>query len=116
MNPTETLFLIECRTGCTCCQGENHYRGLYATEDDAKRRINYYRTSPDKGGYWPLASQYSRRGNYSVHPATIETLPDGRKIINGSTVIDADEYQVIIVNPDGSVIDNESEVWSHKEW
>jgi hypothetical protein len=116
MNKTETIYLIEARTGCTCCQSQNHYRGPYKTREDAEKRIQFYRTSQGEKAYWPLASQYARRGAYSVTEWTCETLPDGRKIIGGDTVVEPTEFNFIQVNEDGSVLNNEVECFSAMDY
>lgn len=77
---TQTCFLIECRTGCTCCQSDNHYRGPFSTKEIAEKAVARYREMK------LLASQYSERGNYSIRPTSLEILPDGRMIINGDRV------------------------------
>ena len=48
------VFYIECRTGCTCCRDENHYRGLYATLAEAEARIARWK----RGEGNPVSSQY----------------------------------------------------------
>jgi hypothetical protein len=73
-------FLIYCSTGCSCCNGENHYRGPFSTKEIAQARVPQYREQQI------LASQYSSRGNYSVEgPYEGEQLEDGR-IIGDETV------------------------------
>lgn len=102
------VILIDASTGCSCCSYENHYRGPYKSIEDAERRIKYYR-SPDSK-YWPLASQYARRGVYRIETHTIEMLPDGR-IIWLDRVYDKDELNLTIVevNESGETPDNEKE-------
>ena len=79
MKPVE-YFLIYCSTGCSCCSGENHYRGPFSTKEIAAARVPQYREQQI------LASQYSSRGNYSVEgPFQGEQLEDGR-IIGGDNV------------------------------
>ena len=95
------VWFISASTGCTCCSSENHYRGPYKTKEDAERRINYYRTSDQKTGYWPLASQFSRRGNYSVYEIYCEPISDDRFIIGEERVVDYLSF--VEVNEDGSV-------------
>lgn len=77
--PTMTLFLIECRTGCTCCSNENHYRGPYSTRQIAEKRVEEFKAMP------LLASQYARQGRYEIEEHEAEQLPDGR-LICGSKV------------------------------
>jgi hypothetical protein len=100
----EKVYLIECRTGCSCCSSENHYRGPFRTKEDAERRIAYFK-SPDSA-FWPLASQYSRRGNYRVEEHDMEKTQSGRVVI-GDHVID--DLKFIEVLPDGTVLDNDAE-------
>lgn len=88
------VFIIECKTGCSCCHNENHYRGFYKTKEDALQRINSFKTPNSK--FWPVASQYSRRGNYRVIETEAEFLPDGRvivldQIINNLIFVDLNE-------------------------
>lgn len=89
------LYSIECRTGCTCCRYENHTRGLYGSFEEAERRRDKFRSMP------LLASQYSKTGMYSINSHETEKLPDGRLIIDGKRVIQAE--QVISVNEDGNI-------------
>jgi hypothetical protein len=96
-------------TGCTCCSSENHYRGFYRTKEDAERRIRYY-YSPDSK-FWPLASQYARRGRYSIEEVEIEDLKDGRYILDDEKVLH--ELNFIEVKEDGSIKNDDSEyLWS----
>ena len=104
----DKIFLIEARTGCTCCSDENHIRGPYRTIEDAQRRVAYYKSKDSK--YWPVASQYSRRGNYYIKEISVEHLPDGRIILGGNKVF-AFLAPFIDVHPDGIVDDNDGERW-----
>jgi len=101
--PTIEFWGIEARTGCSCCSSENHLRGPYKTEEDAQRRVAHYRDP--KNTFHPLASQYARRGAYSIYKYTAEVLPDGRWIVNGSNVIPVPAF--IEVAEDGSATENE---------
>jgi len=103
--PSTQIFTIHCRTGCTCCSGDNHWRGPYRTDGDATRRIAHFRNPENK--FCPVASQYSRRGNYSIHEDKMETLPDGRAIIRSEVLEETPEF--IEVADDGSVADNMAE-------
>ncbi len=76
----EILYFIECRTGCTCCSYDNHYRGPYKSKEDAERRIASF-LAPDSK-FWPVCSQYSTRGVYSVKETGFEEISDNRIIIN----------------------------------
>lgn len=98
------LWLIECRTGCTCCSGENHYRGAYRTKEDADRRAASFLSQDSK--YWPLASQYAKRGRYSVQNREAEPISGGRFIVDDQVL---GEIKFIDVAEDGSVGDNEGE-------
>lgn len=98
----QSAWIIRCNTGCTCCAYENHVRGPYRSEEDANNRVKFFRT----GAWYPLGSQYARRGRYTIDNVTLETLPDGRVII-GDTVFDSAEFAV--VNEDGSAPNNDSE-------
>jgi len=93
------IYIISARTGCSCCSDENHYRGPYRSKQDAERRIASYK-SPDSK-YWPLSSQYSSRGNYSIFDVDLEMLPDGRCILDEHYV--TDNLKFIDVNEDGTI-------------
>jgi len=103
--PKRTIFLIRCSTGCSCCWGENHWRGPYKTKADADRRVASFRAPDSK--FWPVASQYSRRGNYTVREVEMELLPDGRAIVDSEVLDEVAEF--IEVADDGSVADNKAE-------
>lgn len=77
---TDTCYLIECRTGCTCCASENHYRGPFSTKEAAEKAKEAYLDMR------LLASQYAERGRYTIEEASLELLPDGRMIIDGERV------------------------------
>ena len=68
-------FKIYCSTGCTCCSGENHYRGPFSTREIAEEKVKSYRQRR------LLASQYSSNGNYYIYEHDAELLSDGRIII-----------------------------------
>jgi len=93
-------YLIECRTGCSCCSYENHYRGPYKTREDAEKRINFFKT----GSYYPVASQYSKRGNYSIEEVTIEEISNNRYIVDDKIVIH--DLEFINVNDNGDIGDS----------
>jgi len=80
-NPKSVGYVISCRTGCSCCSSENHDRGPFKMKETADKKIEEYRDGP------LLASQYARRGRYSVREVEIETLPDGRIIVGGTLVL-----------------------------
>lgn len=75
-----TAYLVECRTGCSCCAEENHWRGPFSSQDAADKAVESFKAMP------LLASQFSRTGVYSIRPATCEILDDGRMIIDGDRV------------------------------
>ena len=77
---TGTCYLIECRTGCTCCADENHYRGPFTTREIAQKAAEAYEQIP------LLASQFAARGRYTIEEASFEKLPDGRMVINGDRI------------------------------
>lgn len=77
---TGTCYLIECRTGCTCCADENHHRGPFSTREVAEKAKEAYLDMR------LLASQYADRGVYHISEASLELLPDGRMIIDGDRV------------------------------
>lgn len=90
------LYVIYCGTGCTCCNSENHYRGPYETREAAQAEIDSY-LAPDSK-FWPLASQYAKRGRYSIEEIAVEALPDGRLIVNGEHVtrdLDVNNPQIL---------------------
>ena len=105
MKAITKIFLIRARTGCTCCSEENHYRGPYRTYEDAQRRIEYYLHLDSK--YWPLASQYAKRGTYSIVELTVEEISEGRYIIDGDTVVSSIAF--VAVGDDGTVDDDNKE-------
>lgn len=78
---TKNLFFIRATTGCSCCSYENFVRGPFtnANLDEAKATIERWQ----KGDGNPLASQYSRYGNYRLIEKEGEELPDGRFIVEG---------------------------------
>ena len=80
----KTVFVIHCSTGCTCCSSENHYRGFYASQADAQRRVDSFRSLDSK--FWPVASQFAPHGCYTISEGTIEIVGDGRAIW-GSRVV-----------------------------
>jgi len=82
MFPQTKLFLVECRTGCSCCSSENHLRGPYSSLEVAEaRKKNFQETSL-------LSSQYAPNGVYHIKEYQGELLPDGR-IISGSRVYES---------------------------
>jgi hypothetical protein len=71
-------FIIECRTGCSCCAYENHYRGPYSSREVADAVAKRFYDNK------LLASQYARNGVYDVQEYDAEILPDGRIIIDNT--------------------------------
>lgn len=72
------LYTICCKTGCTCCAGDNFHRGFYKDAETALAVVAEYR----RGIGYPLASQYARYGIYAVQEHEAELLPDGRVVID----------------------------------
>jgi hypothetical protein len=101
----DVIFLIYCGTGCTCCNYENHRRGPYKSREDAKRRIGYYKHKDSE--FWPVASQYSRRGQYTIEEYEVEYLSDNRYIVDDEVYHGG--LTCVVVSPHGLVVDNESE-------
>jgi hypothetical protein len=99
MFPKLKTYIIECRTGCSCCSDENHYRGFYKTRGDAERRVKAF-LAPGSRCY-PLASQFSRQGSYGVKEVEIEQLPDDRVILYGRVI---DCSHMLEVSEDGSTV------------
>ena len=95
-------FIINCRTGCTCCSYENFSEGFFKTQEDAERRIKRYLSGKD----YPLASQFAKYGTYNVEEVILEDLKDGRFIVDNRIVI----FDIFIVetNEDGSYKDKEA--------
>ena len=103
--PSEQVFTIHCRTGCTCCSGDNHFRGPYRTNGDALRRVAHFRNPGNK--FCPVFSHYAHRGAYTIYEEKMEKLPDGRAIIRCEVMDKTPEF--IEVADDGSVEDNRKE-------
>jgi len=91
------MTFIHCRTGCTCCSDDNHYRGPYATRADAERRVNFFLVPTAVNN--PVASQYARKGCYEIVEEPVEMLGNDRIII-GERVHRV--LQMVTVNSDGS--------------
>ena len=70
-----TCFVVECRTGCTCCNYENHYRGPFSNREAAEAAVKTFQD------YKIIASQYAPNGSYSISEHSCELLPDGRLIV-----------------------------------
>ena len=75
------VWIVHCRTGCTCCASENHYRGPFKTKEKAEEMAKSYHDLP------LLASQFARRGLYRVGEWTAEVLPDGRLIVDDTVIL-----------------------------
>jgi hypothetical protein len=101
-------YLIECRTGCTCCASDNHYRGPYRSREDAQRRVDHF-LSPK--GDCPIGSQYAPRGKYVIHSFTIELLPGDRYILDDRVY--HGEPKFVEVLEDGSVSDYAAEIFDY---
>ncbi len=98
-------YMIHCATGCTCCSSDNHFRGFYRTKEDAERRIASF-LAPDSK-YWPLASQYARRGCYSAGEIDLEAISGDRYILDGEKVIQSLTF--IEVGADGTISEQADE-------
>ena len=123
---TITVYRINCRTGCTCCSYENHYRGYFETEEEAKKRVDYYLSKNSK--FSPLASQYAPRGIYQIQPINFlkvanmwwvrldehNNIPDPENDPRDAYYFE--EFYFIKLNPDGSLEDNESECLRNVEY
>lgn len=73
---TTTIWLIEARTGCSCCSFENFYSGPFLTEEDAKEQIAFYSSTKR------LASQFSKTGVYRLEKHEAEQISGGRFIVD----------------------------------
>lgn len=101
-----SFFVIVASTGCTCCSDKDHLRGPYKNKSDAERRIKYYHAENSK--FWPLASQYARRGSYSINEISFELISKGRIILDDRIVRKLEAIpEFIKVNEDGTVEGNE---------
>lgn len=98
------VYTISCSTGCSCCRDDNHLRGFYKTREDAERRIAYFKSPESK--YWPLASQYARRGCYRINEEDAELISNNRVILNNNYVYN---LNFIDVKEDGTVENNDEE-------
>jgi hypothetical protein len=97
-----TLYKIECRTGCTCCANDNHYRGFYLSREEALARITRFSNGLDN----PVGSQYARYGSYGIEKVDCEQLPDGRIIIDNERVFQPESIVHINIE-DGSILQGE---------
>lgn len=91
------VFYIECRTGCSCCSDENHYRGFYKTREEAQARVDRFKRGID----FPVCSQYSRYGNYDIYESEAEEISNNRIIVNDQVF--PDKYIEIDIE-DGSLM------------
>lgn len=80
------MYYIRCRTGCSCCSYENFSRGLFLSSEAAQAEIDKYLSGKD----FPVCSQFAKYGVYRINECDAETLPDGRIIIDGTMVFEAD--------------------------
>lgn len=81
--PTKA-YVIYCSTGCTCCCNENFYEGLYKYRETAQKRIDFFKDPEAHNN--PLASQYARKGNYSITEVSVEKISGDRILINDERV------------------------------
>ena len=103
-NAEFVIWLIECRTGCTCCYDENHRRGPYKTREDAERRMQYFLSADAK--FRPVASRFARRGLYDIERHTV-TVIDGKYVTDEDDVYD--QIKFVNVHADGTVDNNNAE-------
>jgi len=100
MEKLNRIYVIECRTGCSCCAYENHFRGLYLSREEAQARIDRFR----KGIDTPVGSQYSKYGQYTIEEKDCEEISGDRIIVGGKKVYN--KYQIVTVSlEDGSLIE-----------
>jgi hypothetical protein len=93
------LFAIECRTGCTCCSCDNHYRGPYKTSEDAQRRINYF-LSPDSKAFSSCVLG-SNGPPHIIRELDAEEIDSNRWIINNRVF---NRTSFIEVNENGELL------------
>lgn len=72
-----TLYFIHAMTGCTCCSDENFIEGPYFDKDEADTIVEKWQAGIGN----PLASQYSRYGQYKVVAEEAEPISGNRFII-----------------------------------
>lgn len=88
----KNIWVIECRTGCTCCSSDNFTQGPYPTEEAALIvKLEY-----EAGNGNPLASQYSKHGVYNIEKWEIEILPDGRWIHEHNLFREGDDIRELL--------------------
>lgn len=85
------MWYIACSTGCSCCAYENFDEGFYDNPEEPQAIIDKWL----KGDGNPLASQYAKYGRYQLCEVEVEILPDGRWIVDGSTVFTPDEVKYV---------------------
>lgn len=96
----EKVAVIYCATGCSCCSNENHYRGPFKSKEDAERRIKRFLSGTEMP---PVASQYARRGRYTIEELDFELIARNRAILNGSRVIDLNEHPILTTDSEGKL-------------
>lgn len=89
MADIKKAWYIECCTGCSCCASDNFDWGFYDNPEDPQKLIDRWR----QGDGNPLCSQYAPYGRYYLNEVEVEVLPDGRWIVDGSTVFTVDEVE-----------------------
>ena len=77
-------YAINCSTGCTCCSNEDFTEGLWRTKEGAQARIDFFKDPNAHNN--PLASQYSKKGNYSIEEVDVEKISGDRIIIGKNYV------------------------------
>lgn len=96
------LYKIYCATGCTCCSSDNHYRGYFKSQEDAERRIVFFKLPEANNN--PVASQYARKGRYEISGIEAEVGNHKEKeillLMNGSWIYAS---EIKIPKADGSL-------------
>jgi len=81
------VWVMFCKTGCTCCSDENFAQGFFNSAEEAQALMDEYL----QGIGNPLTSQFSKYGRYSIAKYEAEILPDGRMIV-GDRIYDQSDY------------------------
>jgi len=73
--------------------------------------MNFFLTSEGDDKYHPLASQYSKRGNYSIEERKLMFMPEYGQVNVGKRVMNIDELEFVKVGKDGRVYGAEDEIF-----
>ena len=65
------VYLIELKTGCSCCRDENYKEGFFPDLISAVKRVKYHLKNKT------LSSQYAKRGKYDIRTVELEDLGNG---------------------------------------